>query len=309
MEQHLRAFITVAEKQSFSRAAEELHLTQPAVTLHIQALEREVGAQLLERTNKYVRLTRAGEIVFAHAQRIHELYDQMQRYVDDLVHVASGPLLVGASYTLGEYVLPRILARLQRAYPAITPAVTIANTRAIAEQVAANQLEVGLVEGEVPPHQLQIAPLLHDELVAIAGIDHPLAQENEMEASQLSGQTWILRESGSGTRAITDQFLASARITPGKILEFGSTQMVKEAVEAGMGVALLSQWTIRKELALRSLRVLPVKSLPVTRQCFVINPPTRFRTSALIAFLTLLAEIAPVIAEDGARDQDLVRNG
>src|SRR5699024_338621 len=147
MDQHLQVFVHVVEKKNFSRAAEELHMTQPAVSQYIRSLEETVGTRLLERTNKYVRLNKAGEIVYHHAKEILGLYTNMQALVDDLVHKASGPLSIGASYTFGEYVLPPILAELQSIYPEIQPTLHIGNTAEIAHLVATHQLDIGIVEG------------------------------------------------------------------------------------------------------------------------------------------------------------------
>ena len=147
MDQHLQVFVTVAEKQNFSRAAEELHMTQPAVSQYIRVLEDNLGVRLLERTSKFVRLNKAGEIVYHHAKEINSLYTRMQHLVDDLTNHASGPLSIGASYTFGEYILPHIIAEVKAKYPKIEPEVQIGNTAKIADSVLRHQLDIGIVEG------------------------------------------------------------------------------------------------------------------------------------------------------------------
>jgi DNA-binding transcriptional LysR family regulator len=285
--QHLQIFVTVVEKRSFSRAAKDLHLTQPAITLHIQALERDVGARLLERTNRFVRLTKAGEIVFDHATRILSIQAQMRRCLDDLLREASGPLSIGASFTFGEYALPYLLAIFCARHPQVRPSVMIANTGQIAELVASNRLDIGLVEGEVSlPHVLS-EPVSEDTLVVVAPPTFPLApilSNPTIEPNALASVRWIVREQGSGTRAATDRFFAQAGLSVTDTLELGSTQMIKEAVEAGLGCALLSRWTIRKELALGALRELQVTGLPITRQLSMLTLTTTFRTKALDEF-------------------------
>ncbi len=288
---HLQIFVSVAEKRSFSRAAAELHLTQPAITLHIQALEREVGARLLERTNRFVRLTKAGEIVYDHSTRILSIQAQMRRCLDDLIREASGPLSIGASFTFGEYALPHLLATFRALHPQVRPTAMIANTGQIAELVAVNRLDVGLVEGEVRLPSVLAEPVSEDALVVVAPPNFsPTSQSllTELRPVDLACEQWIVREPGSGTRAASDHFFTQTGLTADSALEFGSTQMIKEAVEAGLGLALLSRWTIRKELALGTLRELPLAGLPITRQLSMLTPAATFRTKALDEFVDFM---------------------
>ncbi|MBS4196963.1 LysR family transcriptional regulator [Lederbergia citri] len=288
MEQQLEVFIKVAEKESFSRAAEELHMTQPAVSQYIQLFEREMGTKLLERSNKYVRLNKAGEIVYHHAKEIIGLYTKMQRLVDDVTKKTSGPLSIGASYTFGEYVLPHIIAHTLEKYPLIKPTITIGNTKEIAELVSGHQLDVGIIEGGLRNSKIRVEPFLKDEMYVVVSSLHRLAAKGkkEIDGSELNDEIWIVRENGSGTREATEEVFQLLGITPG-ILEFGSNQLIKESVEAGLGVSLLSQWAIRKEVELGKLEILKVKNLPFIRQ-FSIIVQTPFHTKAMDSFLHLL---------------------
>jgi DNA-binding transcriptional LysR family regulator len=298
MDQRLAAFVAVVEQEGFSRAGATLHMTQPAVSQQVQSLERELGAQLLERSNRFLHLTPAGEIVYEHARQIIALEERMRRYVSDLTQVASGSLTIGASYTTGEYLLPRVLAAFRARYPQVTPAVTIANTQRVAELVAARRLDVGLVEGDVALPQAQARPLLEDNLIIVAAPRHPLADQSEVQPGALAGDTWIVRESGSGTRAVTDAFLARHALDSVARLEFGSAQMIKEAVEAGMGISLLSRWAIRKEVARGDLIELRIAGTPCVRQFSTLTLRSRFQTKALDVFLRLLYEVAPSLAAE-----------
>lgn len=288
MDQHLQVFIAVAEKQNFSRAAEELHMSQPAVSQYIRTFENNIGTRLLERSNKYVRLNKAGEIVFHHAKEILGLYTKMQHLVDDLTNNASGPLSIGASYTFGEYVLPHIVAKLLHVYPDIEPAVTIGNTAHIADLVAAQQLDVGIVEGHFKDKQLNVEVFAEDFMDIVASPDHVLVQKNECaEINDLDRETWIVRELGSGTREAAEKMFRILGLAPEKIMYFGSTQPIKEAVEAGLGISLLSQWAIKKELRNGDLKLLKVKGLPLARQFSIVtNSP--FQTKAQEVFIALL---------------------
>jgi DNA-binding transcriptional LysR family regulator len=288
MDHHLLVFVTVVEKENFSRAAEELHMTQPAVSQYIRMLERATGSKLLERSNKYVRLTRAGEIVYHYAKEILGLYTRMQCLVDDLMNKASGNLSIGASYTFGEYVLPHIIAALHAQYPLIKPKITIGNTREIAELVAAHQLDVGIVEGEFHHDQLSIEPFAEDSMSIVVSANHRLAGKSRVDIADLCAETWIVRETGSGTRDATDKMFARFGLVPGSTMEFGSTQIIKESVEAGLGITFLSHWAVRKELSLGSLRLLPMEGFPFVRKFYAVTKSAQFQTRAVELFLALL---------------------
>lgn len=289
MDLHLKVFVTVVEKENFSKTAEELHMTQPAVSQYIRTLEENIGTRLLERTNKYVRLNKAGEIVYHHAKEILGLHATMQNLVDDLMEQAKGPLTVGASYTFGEYVLPSLFAKLKKSYPDIEPSLTIGNTSEIAHLVATHQLDVGIVEGHFKEKELNVEEFAVDTMVVVAAPDHILTQKDQVDIEELVNETWIVREKGSGTREATDQMFQNFQFTPMQIMNFGSTQSIKGAVEVGLGVTLLSKWAVQKELKNDNLRVIAVNGLPFERE-FSIITQSPFQTKALEVFLALLGE-------------------
>ena len=290
MDRQLHVFVTVAEMGNFSRAAEELHMTQPAVSQYIQSFERTMGIKLLERSNKFVRLNKAGEIVYHHAKEILGLYTKMHYLIDDLTNNASGPLSIGASYTFGEYVLPHVIAKMHKEYPLIIPTITIGNTKEVANLVLGNQLDVGIVEGEFKDKHLVIEPFAEDSMYLVASPKHRLAQKNsEISISELEEETWIVREKGSGTREVTEKMFRLCEMNPKNTLEFGSTQLIKESVEAGLGISLLSYWAIRKECSMGALKIINVKQLPILRK-FSIVLRSPFQTKSLNVFLELLRE-------------------
>ncbi|WP_400162173.1 LysR family transcriptional regulator [Brevibacillus sp. TJ4] len=288
MDQQLRVFVTVVERRSFSRAAEELHMTQPAVSQYIKSLEQAMGCTLLERNNKYVQLNKAGELVYHHAKEILGLYIRMHHLVEDMLHTPGGPLTIGASYTYGEYVLPHVISRMREQYPLITPAITIHNSRVISSQVASRQLDVGIVESEYVGEKMDVEPIADDRMYVIASSRHPLAAKERVTREELAEQTWIVREEGSGTREAAEKLFDQLHIRPQKLMEFGSTQLIKESVEAGLGISLLSFWAIRKEQQLDTLCTLNVEQTPVTRKFSLVTQSNPFRTKALEVFLDLL---------------------
>ncbi|MDN4494435.1 LysR family transcriptional regulator [Ureibacillus aquaedulcis] len=290
MDQQLRVFVTVAEMENFSRAAEKLHMTQPAVSQYIQTFERTMGTKLLERSNKYVRLNKAGEIVYHHAKEILGIYTKMNYLIDDLTNKTSGSISIGASYSYGEYVLPHVIKKMHEQYPLIIPTVTIGNTKEIAKLVRKHQLDVGIIEGEIEDNHLLIEPFAEDAMYVVASPKHRLSKRNgDMNLAELAEETWIVRENGSGTREITEKMFGSYGLVPKKTLEFGSTQLIKESVEAGLGISLLSWWAIRKECTIGTMKIIDVKQLPMKRE-FSVALRSPFKTKALNVFLELVKE-------------------
>jgi LysR family transcriptional regulator, transcriptional activator of the cysJI operon len=280
LDQQLKVFVTVVDKRNFSRAAEELHMTQPAVSQYIKSLEESLGTKLLERNNRSVEMNKAGEIVYHHAIELLNLYSKMNYLLDDLTNRASGKLTIGASYTYGEYVLPHVIASIREKYPLITPAVTIGNSREIGDLVYSHQLDVGIIEGDYPARDMKVDSFTQDEMVIVAAPSH----KNVGHGSTLENEMWIVREEGSGTREATEKMWELLSIVPSQKMAFGSTQLIKESVEAGIGIGILSKWTIRKELKLGTLKILELPNFRYTRT-FSILMRSPFQTKVLEVFL------------------------
>ncbi len=281
MDIHLEVFIEVVEKSSFSRAAESLHMTQPAVSQYIKALEERLDTRLLERTNKYISLNKAGEIVYQHALEISGLYTQMQTLVDDLTEKASGELKIGASYTFGEYRLPGIIAQMKETYPNIHPSITIGNSKNIAELVSNYQIDIGIIEGHLDNEDLFTDSLVTDSLVLVSAPDHMIKKQ------KLDKESWIVREPGSGTREVTEKYFKTVDISPSELLEFSSTQLIKSSVEANLGISLMSEWVIRREVENNHLKINEIKGLPLSRE-FSLITKSEFRTRILDVFIKLV---------------------
>ncbi|MDN3016805.1 LysR family transcriptional regulator [Paenibacillus sp. BSR1-1] len=288
MDQLLAVFISVADKRNFSRAAEELHMTQPAVSQQIQQLEKYIGAKLLLRTNKSVELTKAGNIVYRHAKEINALYKRMTMLVNELNNEPTGPLKIGASYTFGEYVLPHILARMKNLFPNIIPSVQIGNTRDIAKAIIGHEIDVGIVEGEISQRNLAIKTVSTDQMYIVASGNHHNFSNLEVSLEQLEQENWIVREEGSGTRDATEKLFQALQITPQTLMEFGSTQLIKEAVEAGLGISYLSELTFKKERLMGTIRALLVKGTPIKRNFSVITESTELHTKSMNLFIELI---------------------
>lgn len=291
MDQQLVAFVTVAEERNFTRAAEIMLTSQPSVSQHIQNLERKLGTKLLERTNKYVRLNKAGEIVYYHAKEILRQYDLMCRLVDELTNQAHGTLAIGASYTFGEYVLPHTLAEFCAHYPDIAPSVTIANTTEVVQQVRGGMLDIGVIEGSHEnDDDVSVESFAEDNVVIVASANHPFIRSRMISPQALEKERWVVRETGSGTREVTDRVFRELGISPASILEFGSTQAIKEAVQAGLGISILSSWAIRRELQLHTMGVISATESAITRKFSVVTRKSDFQTKATRLFYEMLVK-------------------
>ncbi|GAA0326402.1 cysJI operon transcriptional regulator CysL [Bacillus carboniphilus] len=288
MDQHLLTFITVTDKQSFTKAAEHLHLTQSAVSLEIKNLEAKYGVKLLDRSNKFVRLTKAGEILYAHAKEILALHERAIRMIDDLSSNASGPLAIGSSYTFGEYALPKIVAKFILKHPNITPNITIRNTKRIIEQVLKKDIDVGIIEGTASHSDIIVNTFTQDEMTIIIPPEHRLAKMQEASGAELESETWILREKGSGTREMTNRVFQEMGISPSSIMEFGSSQTIKEAVENGLGISVISNWVIKKEVDYGLLVPLRIKGKSFKRDIAIVTHISQINTKATDLFIDFL---------------------
>lgn len=291
MDALLLAFVTIVERNNFTRAAEELHLTQSAVSREIQVLEKKYGVKLLDRTNKYVRLTKAGEVLYHHAKDILIQYDRIEKLIHDLSHSAQGVLDIGSGYTFGEYLLPHVIQEFKSLYPSIIPKITIKNSHRIVAQVLRHELDIGIVEGKLEMQGLVAKPFARDEMAVIVSPAHRLAGRVDVEIDELRSETWILRELGSGTREVTNRVFSDVGLSPVSIMEFGSSQVIKESVEAGLGISILSEWTIRKEMKYGTLSALKIRNVPISRDVCYVLPITQFRTRATDLFVERIPDL------------------
>lgn len=288
LDHQLFIFKTVADKKNFSRAGELLNITQPAISQHIQALEEYYGVKLFERSSKKVELTQAGAILYNYALEILGLHQVAKRAVSDLVDTVTGKLIIGASLTIGEYVLPRLLATFARKYPDVDYSVWVGNSEQIHDRTREGTIDIGLVEGAMDDPQLNMITFLPDELVLVAPMHHPLSTRTAVSREDLKECVFVIREEGSGTRVSVEEFFLKAGFRPERIITLGSTQAIKEAVEAGLGITILSRWCLRKELLLGSLKILKVKGVEIPRWFFLIRLKDKFQSRASDEFVKFI---------------------
>lgn len=217
-----------------------------------------------------------------------------KRAISDLVEMVTGTLTIGASFTVGEYVLPRLMAAFSRKFPDVKFAATIGNTEFVHERARENSIDIGLVEGMVEDPQLKISKFLDDEMVFIVSREHVLAGAGYLEQAQaaekLGDAVFIIREEGSGTRLAMENMLRRLEFSPSHIITLGSTQAIKEAVEANLGISMLSKWTLRKELKLGSLKPMRIKDFYATRGFYLIQHREKFKSRACEEFCRFVLE-------------------
>ncbi|MCR8641731.1 selenium metabolism-associated LysR family transcriptional regulator [Paenibacillus sp. N1-5-1-14] len=269
----LHIFYTVAEKSSFSHAATALHMTQPAVTMQIQSLEEYLGVKLFMRSTKKIELTEAGRALFPYAKRSIELIRDTEAALARYTTMVEGRLQLGASLTMAEHILPRLLGPFSQSYPNISVSMKVMNTSQIVDEVIAHHLTFGLVEAPVFHEDLHSEAILNDELKLIVPASHPLAGEEAITWDMVIQYGFVLREQGSGTRRVMEEELAHRGLdyTAMKIvMELGSTGAIKSAVEAGLGISILSESAVKHEVALGLLKVKTIEEVKFLRNFYAI---------------------------------------
>ncbi len=286
---HLRVFAAVAERGGFSRAAVALRLSQPAVSKSVGELEREVGLALFDRAGRTPRLTEAGSALFVRARELFGVERLAEEEIGALRGLERGLLRVGASTTIATYFLPRLLARFHNEHPGVALRVVSANTRAVARRLLEGRLDIALVEGPVMHDRISIVAWREDELVLIAPATHRLVRRRRVVAADLVGEQFILREPGSGTRVVAEAALSEQGIHPSAAVQLGSTEAIKQAVAAGLGVALVSRSAAADQLALGYIAVLKLSGVSLRRPLSELRLSGRSASAATLAFRELLA--------------------
>jgi len=289
----LTVFCEVAEHLSFRKAAEELYITQPAVSLQIKALEDELSVILFDRSGSQVKLTSAGEVLLKYAKESSKLLQEARRSLAQYSGTQSGALALGASTTIAQYVLPRLLSDFCAVHPRVHPTLISGNTEEIVQAVENERITLGFIEGPPRSRNLSAKPFLEDELVLIAPASHEFAERKVIAPSDLATAPLLTRERGSGTRHIMEMTLERHHIRRGAlnvVMELDSTEAIKSAVEAGFGVGLVSRWAIAKDSRLGpSFRTVEIEGIRFRRHFILISlsgpdlagPASEFRNLVL----------------------------
>jgi len=291
-DRRLQVFHAVAKHLSFTKAAETLCMTQPAVTFQVKQLEEQLSTRLFDRAQGKISLTPAGELALEYAERILALSAELDTRLKEMSGQATGPLLIGASMTIGEYVLPRLIGEFRARFPAVVPALFVGNSEAVQDRVAERSLDLGFIEGDSHLSSLWSEVCCQDELQIVCAPAHPLAREAHALPATLTQYPYISREAGSGTRAVVDRYLQQAGVSPesmSRIVELGSPEAIKGLVATGMGFAIMSRVIAAKELQLGQLVQVPLEP-PLIRNFSVVYPKERFHSKLVAAFLAFAKE-------------------
>jgi DNA-binding transcriptional LysR family regulator len=292
MEDHkLKVFCTVAETRSFSKTSEIIHLTQPAVSLQIQALEEMYETKLFDRSSSRVTLTPAGEVLYKYAKEILTLYASAEKVIGEMTGLVKGSITIGAGSTIGNYLLPSVISDFRKTHPKIKVHLFVANMQRVIELLNAGNINVGLIEGDIKRQKIVVEKLLSDELLLIVPPHHSWAKRKEVSIAELIEEPFILREAGSGTRQTIEKFLARHGITLQSMkvsMVLGSTQAIKEAVENGLGVSIISRWAARKEIKYGTLNMLSFKEEKMVRNFSLITYKNSVSSHAIEEFLAYL---------------------
>lgn len=286
-DRRLQVFHAVAKNLSFTKAAEALFMTQPAVTFQIKQLEEQFNTRLFERGHGRITLTPAGELVLEYTVKILALSDEMETRLSEMTGEMRGPLLVGASTTIAEFMLPRILGEFNSLYPQVRARLIVANSEIIENRISEHTLDVGLIETAAKDPDLGSEACCDDELQVICAPDYPLAGEKAVTPRTLREYEFISREPGSGTREVTDAYFRAAGIAPENLktlMELGSPEALKGVVSTGLGFAIVSRAVFEKEQQLGTLVAIPLKP-PLRRSLYLVYPRDRFRSRLAATFI------------------------
>ena len=286
-DRRLQVFHAVAKHLSFTKAAEALFMTQPAVTFQVRQLEEYFNARLFDRAQGRITLTTAGVVALDYAERILSLSAELDARLKEMGSQLGGPLLIGASTTIADFLLPQVLGEFKGKYAAVAPRLFVANSEAVQARVAERTLDLGFIEGDSHLPSLVSDVCCQDELQVVCAPSHPLSRSKHAEPDALKAHAYIGREPGSGTREVIDRYLERAGLALDSlqvVMEAGSPDALKGLAATGIGFTIVSRATVEKEVRLGELVRIPL-SPPLIRHLSVVYPKERFHSRLVNAFV------------------------
>jgi DNA-binding transcriptional LysR family regulator len=288
----LRIFWTVARQLSYTRAAQQLAIAQPALSHQVKALEAELGTTLFQRRGRGIELTEAGRLLAEVCTDVFHRLDEGERMLVELDAGTRGAVDIAADTTSGTYVVPGVLGAFHRAYPGVDITLHVENRGGVLHRLAERTCDLAVMASPVEEMGIEVEPFLFDALVVIAAPDHPLAGQPAIGLSALAGERFLVREPGSGTRAATERVFARLGRRLHAAMELGSSGAIKQAVAAGLGITVISRWAIEQELQLGRLVVLDVEGFPLERRWSLVNLRARRLSPAARLCRSFLADYA-----------------
>jgi DNA-binding transcriptional LysR family regulator len=291
-DRRLQVFHAVAKHLSFTKAAEALFMTQPAVTFQIRQLEEHFNTRLFDRAHGRIALTPAGQLALDYAERILGLSAELETRLKEMSGQVAGPLLIGASTTIAEFLLPQVLGEFKARYPAVVPRLFVANSEAVQGRIAERSLDLGFIEGDSHLPSLVTDVCCDDELQVVCAPSHPLAKLKSVAPKALMEHAYVSREPGSGTREVVDNYLQKAGVQPDSlqvVMELGSPEALKGLVATGLGFTIMSRAIAALEVKLGRLVQIPL-SPPLIRHLSVVYPKERFHSRLVNGFVQFAKE-------------------
>jgi DNA-binding transcriptional LysR family regulator len=285
---HLVTFLAVVDRGSFSAAADELGISQPAVSAQIRSLEDRLGHRILDRAGRRVTLTEAGRVLEVHARRLVAMEADLEREIGEVGERIAGRLVLGSSTGPGEVLLPRLLAAFRATHADVQVSLVVHDTQTVCDRVLDGELELGIVGAARPQRGLEFTPFLRDELVVIAPPGHPLAAAGSIRLDELARTPLLMQQRGSGVRAVLEEAFRAAGVRPQDVpveMELGLQQSVKAAVLGGLGVTVISRLTVEQEVADGRLVALPIDGHELARDFSVVRAAGRTPTRLTVAFV------------------------
>ena len=283
----LQVFISVARHLNFTRAGEEVHLSQPSVSVRIKQLESELGVKLFEQLGKKVALTDAGLLLMPYAQRVITAVQDAEHAIRDLQGLQQGSLRIGASTTPGMYIIPKTIARFKERYPKIDVHLGIKDTREIEAGVLRNEFDFGFVGGHLIGDEIDVLPWLMDELVLIVAPGHNLAGKKTVNKLDLEKEQFVLRESGSATRATIINHLQKWGLKLHTVMEMENPESLKKAVQSGLGIAFISKFAVESELIAKSLVTPRITGFKINRDLKIVYRKDKHLSRAAKTFIDM----------------------
>ena len=286
-----RVFESVASHLSFTQAAKSLHLSQPAVSMQVKQMEQQVGLPLFEQIGKQIHLTEAGQEIFHYSRAIGQLLSEAEEVINELKGSQRGKLTISVAST-ANYFVPTLLGTFHDRFPDITVSLDVTNRETLLEQMEKNEVDL-VVMGQPPKEMnLEAGTFMENPLVIIAPPDHPLAKEKNIPMSRMEDEIFLTRERGSGTRSAIERFFEQHGVQLNTGMEIASNEAIKQSVQAGLGLGLLSRDTLDMELALNKLVILDVEDFPIVRYWYVMHRKGKRLSAVAQAFKQFLLEEA-----------------
>ncbi len=293
----LKVFESVARNLSYSGAANELHLTQPAVSMQIKQLEDNINLPLFEQLGKRIFLTEAGQELYQYSRAISQQLADLEVALDELKGMERGKLNISV-VTTANYFAPHLLAKFCQRYTGVTVSLNVSNRETVLKQLSDNLIDLAIM-GQPPDHlDIDSQSFMENPLVVVAPPNHPLCKEKNIAVKRLASEIFLVRESGSGTRSAMERFFAAHEIKINKGMETDTTEAIKQAVQAGMGLGIMSRHTVELELETERLKILDIQNFPIMRYWHVVNRKNKRLSNVANTFRDFLLREAEALMHE-----------